>query len=235
MRIACGEDGAGGGVQVGIPWEGCVGWNRRVPSNWLRVGFDLALRELIALRVPLIRKVRWVVAFAMLAISSAAGQGSKPTEYQVKAVYIYNFSRFVEWPAKPGPLADDFSICVLGQDPFGQNLNSALANVTIAGKKVAVKRISTPQEAESCRVLFISGSEEKRLKQILGVLDGASILTVSDMPEFTDRGGMMQFVWDGDRVRFEVNLATAEHAGLSLSSELLKVAVNVKGSAPRGD
>jgi hypothetical protein len=175
------------------------------------------------------------LAFAALAISSAAGQGSKPTEYEVKAVYIYNFSRFVEWPAKSAQPADGFGICVLGQDPFGQSLNSTLANVTIAGKKVAIKRIATPQEADNCRVLFISCSEEKRLKQILGVLDSASILTVSDMPAFIERGGMMQFVWDGDRVRFEVNLATAEHAGLSLSSELLKVAVNVKGSGPRGD
>ena len=182
-----------------------------------------------------LHNLRWMVALALLVSSCASGQGSKPTEYQVKAVYIYNFSRFVEWPAKPGQLADGFSICVLGQDPFGQSLNSALANVTIAGKKVAIKRVSSPQEAENCRVLFISGSEDKRLKQILEALDGASILTVSDMPEFTARGGMMQFVWDGDRVRFEVNLTTAEHAGLSLSSELLKVAVNVKGQGPRRD
>lgn len=232
MRIACGGDGASRGIHVEVFDRRCAGWGRRVGDPALHGLF--ALHGRLALR-GLVHKPRWVVALAVLVSSCAFGQGSKPTEYQVKAVYIYNFSRFVEWPSKPGQLVDGFSICVLGQDPFGQNLNSALANVTIAGKKVAVKRISTPQEAESCRVLFISGSEEKRLKQILGVLDGASILTVSDMPEFAERGGMMQFVWDGDRVRFEVNLATAAHAGLSLSSELLKVAVNVKGSGPRGD
>lgn len=229
MKMDCG-DGEGCRVRVQVETLG-----RRVPSTGHRAGFDPVLHRLLTLRGRLAHKLRWAVVLAVLLSSGALGQGSKPTEYQVKAVYIYNFSRFVEWPSKPGQVVDGFIICVLGQDPFGQSLNNTLANVTIAGKKVAVKRISAPQEAENCRVLFISGSEEKRLKQILEVLNGASVLTVSDMPEFTERGGMMQFVWDGDRVRFEVNLATAEHAGLSLSSELLKVAVNVKGPGPKGD
>lgn len=173
---------------------------------------------------------------AIATVSGAQGQGSKPTEYEVKAVYLYNFGRFVQWPAKTGqPTEASFSICVLGQDPFGPALNAAFTHENIAGKKVALKRITTPQDAENCRVLFISSSEEKRLKQILATLDGASILTVSDMPQFIERGGMMQFIWEGDRVRFEVNLPPAEHAGLTLSSELLKVAVQVKGAGSLGD
>ena len=227
--MACGDE-AGCRVRAQIQTLG-----RRVHSIGLGTGFNSTLHGRLELRGPLVHKLRWIVVLAVLISSCAVGQGSKPTEYQVKAVYIYNFSRFVEWPSKPGQVVDGFIICVLGQDPFGQNLNNALANASISGKKVGIKRISAPQDAENCRVLFISGSEEKRLEQILEVLDGASVLTVSDMPAFVERGGMMQFVWDGDRVRFEVNLATAKHAGLSLSSELLKVAVNVKGSASRGD
>jgi uncharacterized protein DUF4154 len=219
MRIDGNERGVGPGILRGR----MRGSGRRISPTSRKICPDLALNGLR------------VAACALLFIASAFGQGSKPTEYQVKAVYIYNFSRFVEWPAKPTQTVDGFIICVLGRDPFGDSLKSALANVTIAGKKIEIKLISSPQEAENCRVLFISDSEEKRLKHILEDLDGASILTVSDMPEFTERGGMMQFVWEGDRVRFEVNLATAERAGLSLSSELLKVAVNVKGASPRGD
>jgi hypothetical protein len=159
----------------------------------------------------------------------AQGQHSKPTEYEVKATYLYKFGRFVEWPAKVE--SDSFSICVLGQDPFGPALNATIANETIAGKNVVAKRIPAPQDAVNCRVLFIGSSENTRLKQILSTLRDASVLTVSDLPEFTQRGGMVQFISEGDRVRFEVNLATAERAGLTMSSELLKVAINVRRNA----
>jgi hypothetical protein len=163
-------------------------------------------------------------------------QNSKPSEYSVKAVYLFNFGRFVEWPAKlPEAEADSFEICVLGQDPFGAALKATVARETIAGKSVVAKEIALPKDAANCRVLFISSSEDGRLKQILDSLGTASVLTVSDLPRFIDRGGMVQFVLEGDRVRFEVNSAITERAGLTLSSELLKVAVEVKTSAPLGD
>jgi hypothetical protein len=164
------------------------------------------------------------------------GQHSKPSEYEVKAAYLYNFSRFVEWPGKiMQTQSRSFNVCVLGEDPFGPALNSAVANETIAGKSVVAKEIPAPQDAVNCRVLFISSSEDKRLKQILARLGAASVLTVSDLPQFTQPGGMIQFVVEGNRVRFEVNAATAEHAGLTLSSELLKVAINVRRSTHPGD
>ncbi|MGB6386609.1 MAG: YfiR family protein [Terriglobales bacterium] len=178
------------------------------------------------------------MAFVLVLIcpSSMQGQRSKPTEYEVKATYLYNFSRFVEWPDKiTQTQSDSFSICVLGQDPFGPALNAILADETIAGKSVVAKQIPRPQDAINCRVLFISSSENTRLKQILAMLGDASVLTVSDLPEFTQRGGMVQFILEGSKVRFEVNLATAEHAGLTLSSELLKVAITVRRSAALGD
>ena len=95
---------------------------------------------------------------------------------------------------------------------------------------MAVKRLQTAQDATTCEILFISASQESQLKHILTVLNGSSVLTVSDMPEFSRRGGMVQFIVDGSRVRFEINLASAERAGLTLSSELLKLAVNVRKS-----
>jgi hypothetical protein len=174
-----------------------------------------------------------VVAFALLGFPTTRAQNAKPTDYEVKAAYLYNFGRFVEWPAKAAEAqTDSFAICVLGQDPFGPVLNTALSKETIAGKSVVVKRLPAPDATMNCRVLFISSSEDNRLKQILISLGGASVLTVSDLPQFTRRGGMVQFVIEGSRVRFEVNLATAERAGLTLSSELLKVATNVRRSAP---
>jgi hypothetical protein len=169
------------------------------------------------------------MGWALIGHPGAQGQHLKPTEYEVKATYLYKFGRFVEWPARAE--SDSFTICVLGQDPFGPALNAIIANETIAGKSVVAKRIPAPQDAANCRVLFIGLSENTRLKQILTTLRDASVLTVSDLPEFTQRGGMVQFISEGDRVRFEVNLATAERAGLTLSSELLKVAINVRRNA----
>jgi hypothetical protein len=99
---------------------------------------------------------------------------------------------------------------------------------------VLVRRVAKPQDALSCRVLFISSSEQSRLKEILAALDETSVLTVSDMPQFTRRGGMIQFVVEANRVRFEVNLTSAERAGLILSSQLLKVAIDVKRNTQPG-
>jgi len=184
--------------------------------------------------------LRWITALAavvaLIGPPSMQGQHAKPTEYEVKATYLYNFSRFVEWPVQGlQAQSDSFAICVLGENPFGPALNATVAQETIAGKSVVAKQISVPQDAVNCRVLFISSSEAKRLKEILTTLGTASVLTVSDLPKFTQRGGMVQFVLEGNRVRFEVNAATTERAGLTLSSELLKVAVNVRKSVQLGD
>jgi hypothetical protein len=174
------------------------------------------------------------IACALLA-SILDGQQSKPTEYQVKAVYLYNFGRFVDWSATLSEAkSDSFAVCVIGQDPFGRTLDSTLAGELIDQRKVVAKRISRPQDAAACQVLFISSSEDGRLKDILPFLDKMKVLTVSDMPRFSERGGMIQFVLDNDKIRFEVNLTSTERAGLNLSSELLKVAIAVKRNSQPG-
>jgi hypothetical protein len=192
------------------------------------------------------RAVRWsiglssrlttgAVAFALLA-SNLLGQQSKPREYQIKAVYLFNFGRFVDWSASlAAAKSDSFAVCVIGQDPFGRTLDSTLAGELIDKRKVVAKRISRPQEATTCQVLFISSSEDGRLKDILPPLDELRVLTVSDIPHFSERGGMIQFVLEKDKIRFEVNLTNAERAGLKLSSELLKVAIAVKRNSQTGD
>jgi len=152
----------------------------------------------------------------------------KPTEYEVKAAYLYNFGKFARWPAD-APSNGSFNICILGRDPLGTTLDSIVKNETIEGKPVKVSRISEPEDAMACRIVFISDSEDRRLGSILPVLGRAPMLTVSDMPQFTSRGGMIQFVRDGERIRFEVNLQAAEPHKLTFSSELLRVAARVTG------
>lgn len=169
------------------------------------------------------------LACLLVATSSVCAQSTKPTDYQVKAAYLYNFGRFVEWPANiAAAKGDAFTVCVLGQDPFGKTLDAILAGETIGGKSVIARRISTPEESAHCQILFMSAVEGNRVDKILETLDKEAVLTVSDMPEFSQHGGMIQFVLEGKRVRFEVNLAATQHAGLTLSSELLKVATTVR-------
>jgi hypothetical protein len=171
----------------------------------------------------------------LFAGSSALGQ-QRPSEYQVEAAYLYNFGRFVEWPAKGAtPQNSSFTICVLGEDPFGQALDATLAGATIGNQKVAARRISSPQMSSDCQILFISSSEANRLNKIIEALDKNAVLTVSDIPQFSQRQGMIQFVLEGNRIRFEVNLTATQRAGLTLSSELLKVATVVRKNPQPGD
>jgi len=177
-----------------------------------------------------------LIAWAFFAATSLPAQQPKPSEYQVKAAYLYNFGRFVKWPAGiAAGKGDSFAVCVLGQDPFGSTLDSTLAGEALDGKPVVIRRIAKPQDAVDCRILFVSSTEEHHLKEILAAIDQASVLTVSDIPGFSRRGGIIQFIAEGDRIRFEINLASAESARLVLSSELLKVAATVRRSPRSGD
>jgi hypothetical protein len=112
----------------------------------------------------------------------------------------------------------------MGEDPFGTILDATVRDEKIEGRPVTALRITTVQQATSCKVLFLSRSEEGQARKTLAALRNAGVLTVSDMPDFLDRGGIIQFVIRDNRVRFEVNLENAERSGLTLSSELLKVA-----------
>jgi hypothetical protein len=186
-------------------------------------------------RRSLLRRPVLAVLWLLFAVSSVFGQ-ERPDEYQVKAAYLYNFGRFVVWPAKltttnTGP----FTICVLGEDPFGPALDRTLAGETIGNQKVAARRISSPQESVECQILFISSSEAKRLNKIIEALGNSAVLTVSDIPQFSQRRGMIQLLMEGNRIRFEVNLAATQRAGLTLSSELLKVATAVRKDSQPGD
>ena len=170
-----------------------------------------------------------LISFFFCAIVCTAQQ-SRPTESQVKAAYIYNFGKFVRWQAQPQQNSDSFDICVLGKNPFGQALETTVAGEKIDGKNIGVKNVSNLPESSHCKILFISSSEENRLKSILGTTKQLNLLTVSDIPGFAERGGMIELVNVEGRIRFEVNVAAVSDAGLTVSSELLKVALKVIGT-----
>jgi hypothetical protein len=164
----------------------------------------------------------------MTMAAPSLAENARPSEYEVKAAYLYNFGKFLSWPAQSDSSDKPFQICVLGEDPFGPTLDAILAGEKIGGDVVIARRIRSAQEAASCRILFISASEISRIKIVLETLRAMPVLTVSDMPDFLQYGGMIRFVLDGDRVRFEVSLVAAEKAHLGMSSQLLKVATAVR-------
>ncbi|HEY6937222.1 MAG TPA: YfiR family protein [Terriglobales bacterium] len=179
------------------------------------------------------RGVHIVACFLALAMTAAA-QSARAPEYQVKAAFLYNFAKFVEWPTQafPGSSAP-FRICVLGRDPFGDVLSNIVQGKSISGHAILSLQVQSPTEARSCHVLFLSPSDPGSLRQNLDQLREFPVLTVGERGDFLPLGGMINFVLDEDRVRFEINLEAAERHHLKLSSKLLAVArvVNVGGGA----
>jgi uncharacterized protein DUF4154 len=161
-------------------------------------------------------------------IPEAASASQMPSQYDVEAAYLFNFGKFITWPASAGTQNKPLTICVIGEDPFGPSLDHIVSGEKIDGRTVVDKKLSSADEALSCSILYISPSEANRLARILSVVKDAPVLTVSDIPEFADHGGMIQFVLHENRVRFVVNLGPTQRDGLALSSELLKVALSVK-------
>lgn len=157
------------------------------------------------------------------------GDAQSLSEYQLKAAFLFNFVKFIEWPvsAFPSPTAPVI-FGVLGVDPFGPHLEQAIAGKTVNNRPFVIKRFATLQAVEPCHILFISVSEQARLPQILAALKNKNTLTISEVEGFLTLGGMINFVTVNNKVRFEIYQTAAERVGLKLSSKLLSLAIAVK-------
>ena len=148
--------------------------------------------------------------------------------YQVKAAYLYNFAKFVDWPEEPGGAAGPLVIVVFGADPVGPALEHVVWGKTINGRRLVVRRTNRVEEVLPCHIFFISASDQKRLGQIFQAIGNASVLTVSDTGDFLQLGGAVRLIVEGGTVRFRINLEVAERAGLKISSKLLSLAKAVR-------
>lgn len=183
--------------------------------------------------------LRWFACFVLCAVAAGAtgtvpvnGQADRASLDDVEAAYLYNFGKFVRWPesAGHGPLI----ICVAGKTPFGQTVARLVNDERIDDRPLQVRSLDRPEDAQSCSVLFVGTAARTRLDGYLAATDGKPVLTVSDSPDFVARGGIIQFVFEENHVRFSVNLNAASRNGLGLSSELLKVAISVTGGPGNG-
>jgi len=184
---------------------------------------------------------RGLLLFAVVALllcgSRVSAQGSGPTEYQLKAAFLFNFAKFVDWP--PDSFASPqapFLICIVGNDPFGGAIDSTLRGQSIRGRAVAVQRVQDVSQLRHCQMAFVSSSERRQLQEILQNIQGASVLLVGESPGFAAAGGAIQFGMKDDRVRFSINPDAAARAGLRVSSKLLSLAtiVHDAGGKPKG-
>lgn len=172
-----------------------------------------------------------LLGFALL--PAAWAQAPVARETQVKAVFLFNFVQFVEWPAEAFATPDaPVVIGVLGTDPFGSVLDEVVRGEKIGARTLVVRRFATVGEVEGVHLLFISPSEQPHMEEALRALRGRPILTVGDSEGFATRGGMIRFVNDRGRIRLRINLAAAKAAGLVLSSKLLRPAEIVGEGTP---
>jgi hypothetical protein len=173
---------------------------------------------------------RWIVLTALLiaAIVPARSHAEPTEEYRVKAAFIYNFAKFIEWsPEAYESSASPIVLCILGDDPFETALDS-VEGKKVGERKLVIKRIKKVQDGDGCQILFICSSEKEGLPQILKALQGSSVLTISDMDRFTDQGGVIGFVLADNKIRFDINLGAARLSKLEISSKLLKLAERVR-------
>jgi len=155
----------------------------------------------------------------------ARAQETAPGEYELKAAFLFNFVKFVNWP--DGTFANtqsSFIICVLGKDPFGHVLDEALQDKKIDNRNVVLQRVKDSSEARHCHAVFVSASESAHLSEILEGLRGAKVLLVGDMAGFAASGGMIEFILEENHVRFAINVDAADRAGLKISAKLLALA-----------
>lgn len=162
-----------------------------------------------------------------LFLAFGAQAQSQPTEYQIKAAFLFNFAKFVEWP--PEAFAETNSpivVGVLGKNVFGTDLETIIRDKTVNNRRFEFKNFSSASEAAHCHILFISPSEKENLKKIVEGLNKASVLTVSETDQFIQAGGMINFFLQDSKIRFQISDDAAKKAGLKISSKLLSLAAS---------
>lgn len=183
-----------------------------------------------------IKRIGVAIAAAALWLATeheAGATASQIPEYHLEAVFLFNFAQFVEWPPGAFPEAKGpLVIGILGDDPFGDYIDETVRGERVEDRPIVVRRFKSIEDVKTCHILYISRSEGGRVEQILARLSERPVLTVSDVDRFNRLGGMIRFVTEGNRVRLRINNNAARSAGLTISSNLLRLSEIV---APRGN
>lgn len=190
----------------------------RPPALLKKLGLAICVR--VFLLLALLAAVVWPPEIR----AQSVGQ----REYEIKAAYLYNFINYIDWPADALPPAGGtITIGIVGETPFGAAFDPLNGKQT-KGRKLVVKQVASTNDLKQCQIVFVCVSEKSRLSEYLGQLKDARLLTVSEIDGFAEQGGVINFISERNKVRFEINPEAARRAGLTISSELLKLAKLVK-------
>lgn len=162
----------------------------------------------------------------------AVGQSARSDEDRIKAAVVSKITQFVDWPSTALAGRTSIDVCVAEPDRFGSDLAELAAGERVKGRDLAVRIVSTPHDLENCQLLFVPGRVRSVRHPLLASAESLPILTVGDYPTFMDDGGIVQLRMVDGRVRFDINLVAARHAGIQVSSQLLRLAVTVRGGGP---
>ncbi len=169
--------------------------------------------------------LRVTAALLLVCAARVGAQTAKASEAHVKAVFLFNFAQFVDWPPAAFPDSETpLVIGILGTDPFEGFLDQTIRGEQLRGRAFQVRRYHSIDEIKTCHILFISNPTGNRLDEITASLKNRPILTVGDDDGFAERGGMIRFVTDRNRIRLQINPGAADAAHLTISSKLLRVA-----------
>jgi len=176
---------------------------------------------------------RWVAALiglAMLCWSAASGKGAEVLkEYELKAAFLYNFTKFIEWPTNRFQDAHaPFVVAVAGHGPCTAELEKIAKERKVNGRTLIIKWVKIPEAAKGAHVLFVSVSEDSRLKEWLAAAHGAGVLSIGESEPFARQGGMINFGLEGEKIRFDLNIERADAAGLKVSAQMQKLARTVR-------
>ena len=189
----------------------------------------------------MLRRLGILIVALSVSLSWAPGalaqdrDSSNSSEYLIKAGFIFNFAKFVEWPQTTFAQPDSpIVIGILGTDPFGAIIDQIVQDKKIGGRGFVVKRLkwgADPKDLKECKILFVGASERMHIDELVQIVRGLPILTVGETPGFAERGGVIRLVLEDNKVRFEVNVDAAHQAGLTISSRLLTLARIIQQAA----
>lgn len=169
-----------------------------------------------------------VAGLALLLAATGRAAPSSPKEYELKAAFLYNFTKFVAWP--PGLFPEDtspFVIGVYGENPFGAGLSEAIRARKFEGRSIELRSISSVEEARRVHLVFFPATEDRAARDVLPTLQNAAVLTVGESDAFR-KAAVITFVREGDKLRFVIDIPAARRAGLKISAQLQKLAQHVE-------
>lgn len=174
------------------------------------------------------RRAGAAALLAVLATLATGAAGAQPSENEVKAAFLFSFTKFVEWPERLlGPAQAPFAFCLLGESALGEPLEEAVRGKQVRGRPAVVRRAADLADLGGCRILFVGRSEAGRVSEVVAALRDRPVLTVGDHAGFVGAGGMIEFVLRERRVRFRIDQSAAARAGLAISAKLLGLAERV--------